>query len=972
MANSGDVMRVRLSAEGIQEVMASLKKVQQEVGKTGKAGKDAGDALGSLSTLFAAQKMASFVASALEAADGLFKMAQKTGVAVEQLSVFSYMAQQAEVSNEDLTKGFGKLAKSLDLLASGDAKTTEAFKRIGLGAADLKGLKLDDAMLKIARASSNFADGQGKAAVAMQIFGKSGSNMIPLLNDLSNNGFENAKNKLQALGLVISTDMARSSQDFNDSMKRVELAAQGATVQVAQTMLPGLTKGLDLLTEALAGTPTAVKTFTGSLLGIGVAATASIKAVQLLYGAIAGLGPIGIAVVAIAALTAGIIALQSAEDQARKEELESIGRRRDFVGSSESLEKAYRKEAEALKKSVGNQQEADKHSRRLKEITDQLVAMSPDLQQTLKNEAMSWGEKANAIKKAREEQEKQQDLDRKKVEQDLAQARSDAVAQQTYENSKRRALGQDEISTADIQNPEEAWNRGKISTDALLAQRRIRGLQEKLNAFSRPAAEASATGPDKPPVGGVMDDSLAKAKIAALTATSKRSLEEVKSMLESLSAELEQSYKNGLMSLEDFLGSRELIVRAGMKAEADAIQQQIQAEEKTPAITAADKVAKITKLADLKAQIALKQEEGERKIQALEFEGDEKRRAAAQEALKLEVELESAKGQTGKAALDAIDAEYEERIRMANDPQLKAQLHALKENAIARKSLEGSQRGVDVGQKNLDNALTAIDLQRQNGSISEPQAIQKQIDAYEKWIWVMADAAQKQKDLAEQTGDQGLIADADAQILKIDGLAAALKRLKDPMADLKLASRDAIQNGLTDFLASVGDQTTSLSEKFRNLGRSIAQAMLQAASAKMAGMATNAIFGLFGGGAPGKAEGGLIEGPGTGTSDSILSRLSNGEFVNRTASVAYYGPEFFHALNGMRIPKSMLPGFADGGLVGGAVSKVGPASQAGGNTRIVNLFDPSLLEGLMKTPKGEKAILNVIASNPEFMRALLR
>ncbi len=62
----------------------------------------------------------------------------------------------------------------------------------------------------------------------------------------------------------------------------------------------------------------------------------------------------------------------------------------------------------------------------------------------------------------------------------------------------------------------------------------------------------------------------------------------------------------------------------------------------------------------------------------------------------------------------------------------------------------------------------------------------------------------------------------------------------------------------------------------------------------------------------GYATGGYIRGPGTGTSDSILARLSNGEFVMRAAAVRHYGPALMAAMNGLQLPK-----FADGGLVEG-------------------------------------------------------
>ena len=72
--------------------------------------------------------------------------------------------------------------------------------------------------------------------------------------------------------------------------------------------------------------------------------------------------------------------------------------------------------------------------------------------------------------------------------------------------------------------------------------------------------------------------------------------------------------------------------------------------------------------------------------------------------------------------------------------------------------------------------------------------------------------------------------------------------------------------------------------------------------------------------AMGWAAGGMIHGPGSGTSDSILARLSNGEFVMRAAAVRTLGAGFLANLNrfaggGMVMPSRGIPSFANGGLV---------------------------------------------------------
>jgi hypothetical protein len=123
----------------------------------------------------------------------------------------------------------------------------------------------------------------------------------------------------------------------------------------------------------------------------------------------------------------------------------------------------------------------------------------------------------------------------------------------------------------------------------------------------------------------------------------------------------------------------------------------------------------------------------------------------------------------------------------------------------------------------------------------------------------------------------------------IDGVKQAFEGLKSYLNDvwesIKQAARDAweqIPQGLKDLIAGVGS-----------------------------------LLGFAGGGlVGGYAEGGKVRGRGTGTSDSILARLSNGEFVQRTAAVRHYGVNFMNAINNLRFPKDLLQGFAMGGLVG--------------------------------------------------------
>ena len=92
----------------------------------------------------------------------------------------------------------------------------------------------------------------------------------------------------------------------------------------------------------------------------------------------------------------------------------------------------------------------------------------------------------------------------------------------------------------------------------------------------------------------------------------------------------------------------------------------------------------------------------------------------------------------------------------------------------------------------------------------------------------------------------------------------------------------------------------------------------------------------------GFAGGGRIRGPGSGTSDSILARLSNGEFVIKAAAVDHYGAGLLSRINSMQIPR-----FATGGMVGG---------RSGGST--VNLS----LDGHRYQMQASESVVNQLSA----------
>lgn len=172
----------------------------------------------------------------------------------------------------------------------------------------------------------------------------------------------------------------------------------------------------------------------------------------------------------------------------------------------------------------------------------------------------------------------------------------------------------------------------------------------------------------------------------------------------------------------------------------------------------------------------------------------------------------------------------------------------------------------------------------------------------------------------------------EAQTAAIIKGATAISTYKDKLADLEQAQRQAgdlaraMGSALSDSFADAILDGKSFSSVLSDLTKSLARMALNAAftgtgplaglfgTATKASDGSSAVGGLAGMAmkAFGFAEGGHVAGPGTGTSDSIMARLSNGEFVV-TAEATRRHRGVLEAINSDKVPK-----FATGGMVGGS------------------------------------------------------
>lgn len=182
------------------------------------------------------------VKGALDHADAIGKASQKVGVAAESLSRLEYAAKLSDVSLEQLTGGLGRLSKSLaDVAAGGQGPAATAFAALGIKVKDAAGelRASDEVFAEVADRFSRMEDGSTKTALAMSLFGKTGAELIPMLNS-GRAGLKAMADESDRFGQTISGAAARGAEEFNDTLTRVGAISSGVANQIMQGMLPSL------------------------------------------------------------------------------------------------------------------------------------------------------------------------------------------------------------------------------------------------------------------------------------------------------------------------------------------------------------------------------------------------------------------------------------------------------------------------------------------------------------------------------------------------------------------------------------------------------------------------------------------------------------------------------------------------------------------------------------------------------------
>jgi len=287
MSDDSDLIR------GLKGIDGKLKKIGGAVSNVGKSVAVAGAGLAGIGAAMVGP-FAAGVGKFVEFGDALNKMSGRTGFTAEALSELGFAAEQSGTSLQTLEGAVGKMQRAITDAADGSTTMQETFAALGMTIEQLQGLTPDQQFQAIAAAIAQIEDPTERAARAMQVFGKSGTKLLPLImSDIAA-----LRGEAEALGITLSTDDANAAAELGDAINRVGRSIKATFIQLGAAVAPPLTKALGFvvqITSAVANFAKNNKAVTATVAAIGVA--------FVVVGSV--VGSVGVAIAALGSMIAG-------------------------------------------------------------------------------------------------------------------------------------------------------------------------------------------------------------------------------------------------------------------------------------------------------------------------------------------------------------------------------------------------------------------------------------------------------------------------------------------------------------------------------------------------------------------------------------------------------------------------------------------------------------------------------------------
>jgi hypothetical protein len=213
-----------------------------------------------------------------EAGAEMAHMSERTGVSVEALSALGYVAERSGSSLEAVEVGLKRMQRLLAEAALGSQTAREALATLGLTMDDLNGLRPEEQFKLIADRLSRVENPAVRAAAAIAIFGRSGTQLLPMMTGGAA-GIERLTAHAEKLGLIMSGESAEAARRFEDTLHDLWRVLKKCYNTIGAAVAPALSGLAKWLTRVIVSVTKWIREHQGL-----------VKVALIVGGVLAGLG----------------------------------------------------------------------------------------------------------------------------------------------------------------------------------------------------------------------------------------------------------------------------------------------------------------------------------------------------------------------------------------------------------------------------------------------------------------------------------------------------------------------------------------------------------------------------------------------------------------------------------------------------------------------------------------------------------
>lgn len=262
MGDQASDVRVKLSAEGLSEVVSAFRTANKEGSKAGhgisEAFHEAGETLKEAGKeLIAFVALGAVIEKFKESFEGIFEnaevvqnFAKATGLSTDAVQGLQAAAKDAGVDIGTVESGVNKLTITIGKAASGVSAAIQPFDQLGIKFDDFKKLSPDEQLKTVIQKLGEMKDPAQRAAVGVALFGKQFQDLEPVIEEVSEKGLQSYIDHLREIGVLMDSDTVAAIKNVGDQLLEVRQRAEGITTQFVTGLIPGLEKGMDAFLKA--------------------------------------------------------------------------------------------------------------------------------------------------------------------------------------------------------------------------------------------------------------------------------------------------------------------------------------------------------------------------------------------------------------------------------------------------------------------------------------------------------------------------------------------------------------------------------------------------------------------------------------------------------------------------------------------------------------------------------------------------